>query len=296
MQVNPAAIGAVAGVSGHQGPGKAQGNQGDSQTSVNDGVPPRPQSGAQGQATGVVRLLQQGHFQGVSGLRLQINFHQQLSGITQQAIASTSGAGSGTILAAVDGVVAEFVGGNELAGSILQGISSAQQTFADAATALFEELQTGAIGTTQLLASLQTAFDEFLQSIEALLPTDGSSASEGGELVIAIETEVESFEGVIPTGGEVIPVEQAVVAGDEPLTVDSPNFSAFLHALGDAFSGALEELESAFASAENTLPEISATNGNGVAFAKFLNILNVIQGGGEPGNTSSPDPQIDAAG
>ena len=290
MQVNAAANGAVPGVSGQQRPAKAQGNPDNSSSSANQIDSSGPQPGANGQANGVTRLIQEGHFQGVSGLRLQINFNEQLSGITRQAVASTTNAGAESILTAVDSVVAQFVDGNSLDSSMLDGISAAQQSFSEAAAASFAEFQSGSIDSTQLLASLQTAFDDFLETIEALVPSDGTSGSEGQQLVVEIEAEVESAQGVIPTGGDIIPVEQTEAE------IVGPDFAAFLTALGDAFSGALQELGAALASAENTVPEIAEPNGNGVAFAKFLDILNVIQGGGEDSDVSALDTQINTEG
>ena len=46
-------------------------------------------SQSKGEAKGVVRLLQEGHFKGVADLRHRINFHEQLQHATNQA-ATTS--------------------------------------------------------------------------------------------------------------------------------------------------------------------------------------------------------------
>lgn len=260
MHINPLGNGPVAGVPGPQDQGKARGTQNDSAPSGNNIIHPGP--GAHGNAHGVMRLLQEGHFKGVSGLRLQINFHDQLAAITQQSVASAAHTGAETILAAVDAVVTDFTANNDLGESILEGITTAQQAFTDAAMALFEEFQGGAIGSDQLLALLQAAFEDFLASIEAVVPADGATSTEDS---------------------------------GEPAPPAEPDFAAFIQALGDAFSGALQELEAAFASAQSTVPEISGPNGNGVAFAKFLNILNALNGGTEAVDTTTSDPEIDTA-
>ena len=51
----------------------------------------------------------------------------------------------------------------------------------------------------------------------------------------------------------------------------------------------------ALASAESTVPAISEPNGNGVAFAKFLNILDALNGDTDPAATTTPNPEIDTA-
>lgn len=292
MNVNPLANGSVAGLPGPQGQGKTSATEGDSASSENNIIQPGP--GANGNANGVVRLLQEGHFQGVSGVRLQINFQEQLSGITQQSVASTADAGAESILAAVDTVVADFTANNDLGESILEGITTAQQVFIDAATSLFEEFRGGAIGTDQLLASLQTAFEDFLASIEAVVPVDGAPSTEEGA-VVAITVDEGTVEAVIPTDGDIIPLEAPAGATGETAPPPEPDYSAFLQALGDAFSGALQDLEVALASAESTVPAISEPNGNGVAFAKFLNILDALNGDTDPAATTTPNPEIDTA-
>ena len=292
MHVNPLGNGPAAGVGGPQGRGKAPGTQDDPAPSGNNIINPGP--GANGNARGVIRLLQEGHFQGVSGIRLQINFHEQLAGITQQSLASTADTGAETILAAVDAVVADFTANNDLGESILEGITTAQLAFTDAATALFEEFQSGSIGSDQLLASLQTAFEDFLASIEAVVPADGATSTED-DTVVTVTTDEVAVQAVIPTGGDIIPLDPVTEATGEPAPPGEPDFAAFLQALGDAFSGALQDLELALASAESTVPEVSEPKGNGVAFAKFLDILNALNGGTESVDTTTLGPEIDTA-
>ncbi len=292
MQVNPLGNGPAAGVPGAQGQGKARGAQDDPAPSSSNIIHPGP--GANGNANGVIRLLQEGHFQGVSGLRLQINFHEQLSGITQQSVASTADAGADSILAAVDTVVADFTANNELETAILDGITAAQQTFNEAATALFEEFQSGAIGNAQLLTSLQIAFDDFIASIESLIPAGETEIGEGDPVAPASTNAIE-IDGVIPTGGDIIPLDTTQGVAEEPVPATEPDFTAFVQAVGDAFSGALADLELALASAESTVPQISEPNGNGVAFAKFLSVLNALNGTGGSVETTTPEPEIDTA-
>ena len=294
MHVNPLGNGPVAGTAGAQGQDKARGPQDEAAPSSGDIIQPGP--GANGNANGVMRLLQEGHFQGVSGLRLQINFHEQLSGIAQQSVASTADAGADSILAAIDTVVADFTANPELDATILEGITTAQQTFNEAATALFEEFQSGAIGDADLLASLQTAFEDFIASIESVIPAGVTETSEG-DPVAATSANVVEIDGVIPTGGEILPVDTTEGVTEEPPDAAGPDFAAFIQSLGDAFSGALADLEVALASAESTVPEISAPNGNGVAFAKFLAILDALNGDGSsgPAATTAPETEIDTA-
>ena len=290
MHLDPVGNGPVAGVPGAQGQGKTRAAQSDAAPSSGDIIQPGP--GAHGNANGVIRLLQEGHFKGVSGLRLQINFHEQLAGIAQQSAALTADAGADSILAAVDTVLADFTANNELDPTVLEGITTAQQTFNEAATALFEEFQIGEIGDAQLLASLQTAFDDFLASIEAIVPA-GETETDGGDPVAPTSTNVVEVDAVIPTVGDIIPVDTTEGMTEETAAVAEPDFTGFLQALGDAFSGALEDLVISLASAQSTTVEISEPNGNGVAFAKFLDVLSVLNGESETAETSTPNPEID---
>ena len=292
MQVNPLGKGPPAEAPGPQGNGKARGAQDDATASSGNLIHPGP--GANGNANGVIRLLQEGHFQGVSGLRLQINFHEQLAAIAQQSVASTADAGGDSLLAAVEAVVDDFTANNDLDPTILEGITTAQQTFNEVARALFEEFQSSTIGNAELLASLQTAFEDFLASIEAIVPVVEAETNESGQVAPA-STDAVEIDAVIPTGGDIIPLDTTEGVSEEPTTAAVPDFTAFLQALGDAFSGALEDLEVAFVSAGSTAAEISEPNGNGVAFAKFLDILSALNGISEPAETTTSDPQIDTA-
>ncbi|MCH7910406.1 MAG: hypothetical protein IIB38_12405, partial [Candidatus Hydrogenedentes bacterium] len=137
-------------------------------------------------------------------------------------------------------------------------------------------------------------FEDFLATIEAVVPADGATSTEDDTLVTVFMDEV-AVQAVIPTGGDIIPLDLVTEDTGEPAPPGEPDFAAFLQALGDAFSGALQDLELALASAESTVPEVSEPKGNGVAFAKFLDILNALNGGTEAVDTTTLGPEIDTA-
>lgn len=206
---------------------------------------------AQGEAKGVVRLLQEGHFKGVAAARLRINFSEQLSGIQTAAASSAAGGGVESLLSGTNTLVEDFIAAGELDEAVVEGITSSSESFNSAVSSLIAQFQGGEIGEDELIASLQASFDEFDASLVSFL--------------------------AVPDGGEGAgePVE-----GDPPAepSIVSVDFTSFLESLREGFSQALENFAASLTAASSTLPELSEPNGNGVAFAKFVDILEGLSG------------------
>jgi hypothetical protein len=219
---------------------------------------------------GVIRLLMEGHFKGVSDLRLRINFHDEIAKIEAAQMQAVSGQKMGGVLESVGGIVDSFLADNDLTEEEAASIEEAKNSFLEAVN-----------GADDPADAVADAFAAFLELLQALVPPppllepedvpppdDGETDGEGGEtLVEGGETLVEGGE----TGGE----------GGEgepiPPAESGPDWQGFIDNLQSSFSGAMDDLTTAV-SAVSALPPLSEPSGNGVAYDKFLAIYNEMLG------------------
>ncbi len=264
------------------------------------GIPPQVQGGrgkpeAQGveasgttQATekqpGVIRLLQEGHFRGVADARLRINFADELSALGQSNAAAAVGDEITAVLEAVDTVAAEFLATPDLSEEISGGFVEIQATFEIEVTGFVKVFSdTGGGDTAQLIADIQGAFDDFIAAITTLLADHVETpAAEGGgtEGPPAVEVSTEVASAVEATAGESEPVQLP------------QDFQDVLDSLRAAFADSLVAFESALEGASSVLPELSEPNGNGVAFDKFVDILNGLQDASTAPEGSAPNDGV----
>lgn len=276
MNINPVGNGPAQGIGHGRGPGQAGESGGQAQIQPGSA----PQIGAQGKANGVIRLLQEGHFRGVADVRLRINFAEQLGGVQAASQSAAAGGDVVALLSAVNTIVGDFLEAGELDESVVEQITAAQTTFNDGVSSLVEQFQGGEISESELVESIQLAFDEFDASLTGLDPPVVPSPADGGEgdLVASsstAETVEISLEGA--TGGAI------------------PGFSDFLDALREAFSNAFSDFQASLSDAGSSLPELSEPNGNGAAYAKFVQILDGLNGDTSPAEdtTASDAPEVD---
>lgn len=111
------------------------------------------------QEKGVIGLLQEGHFKGVSDVRLRINFFDELAGIETAQKQAAAEENVNGILESVGGVVESFLGENELTEEQTAGVSEAHDGFVQAVNAAGDD-------TT---ADLNNAFEGFVDLLENLL-------------------------------------------------------------------------------------------------------------------------------
>lgn len=187
---------------------------------------------------GVLRLLQEGHFKGVSDVRLRINFFQQLTAIEAGKLQAVAEEKVKAVLDSVGGVVNSFLEGeNELTEEQTVGVSELQETFIQAVSGY----------TNEPVIDLNNAFEDFVEALQNLFTP-------------AVQTHAED----IPTSTE------SSGAPELPL-------QTFIEDLQSAFTAATNQLTQAFAEVQ-ILPELSEPNGNGVAYEKFLAIYNELRG------------------
>jgi len=187
---------------------------------------------------GVLRLLQEGHFKGVSDVRLRINFFQQLTAIEAGKLQAVAEEKVNAVLESVGGVVNSFLEGeNELREEQTAGVLELQETFVEATSGY----------TNEPVTDLNNAFEDFVEALRNLFTPPAQTQAE------EIPTDTES------NGATELP------------------WQTFIEDLQSAFTTATNQLTQAFAEVQ-ILSELSEPNGNGVAYEKFLSIYNELRG------------------
>jgi len=108
---------------------------------------------------GVIRLLLQGHFKGVSDVRLRINFNDKLTAIKTAQMQAVSGQKMGGVLQSVGGVVGSFLADNELTEEEKAAVSEAKDSFLQAVTEADDPA-----------GAVEDAFAAFIELIQGLVP------------------------------------------------------------------------------------------------------------------------------
>lgn len=239
--------------------------------------------GREQRARGVLGLLQEGHFKGVADVRLRINFAEELSSIHHAGAAQAVEAG----LPAVDDVVDEAIAGLIASGALddeqTASVLLAQEEFSVAVQEAADEYANGTSPDTQgMLAKIQSAFDDLVADLNPTI-TALVSVEEGVPVApsTAPEVEAELGAGPVPTG--VDPAESPAPASA---------FETFIEELTAAFNNAVESFQTAVADA-NPLPELSKPTGNGVAYQRFVNLLNDMQTAQDKPETAGRTNPID---
>jgi hypothetical protein len=213
---------------------------------VEEPSPTEPQSDIQNtddteDGKGVLRLLQEGHFKGVSDVRLRINFFEQLKAIEAGKLQAVAEEKVNAVLESVGGVVNSFLEAEEngLTQEQTAGVSKLQETFVQAVSGY----------TNEPVTDLNNAFEEFVEALRNLFTPSAQTEEEN------TTTETESPDAPEP---------------------ELP-WQTFIEDLQSAFRAATNELTQAFAEVR-ILPELSEPNGNGVAYEKFLAVYNELRG------------------
>ena len=205
-----------------------------------------------GSEKGVLRLLQEGHFKGVSDVRLRINFFDELAEIESAKLQTVTEEKVNNVLESIAGVVTPFIEGeNELTDEQISEVTKLHEAFTQAAG----ESQ------NEPVADLTTAFNEFFEALRNLLTPR-----------IQIQQE------------NTTPDDENIDTIESSNTTEQP-WQAFLENLQSAYTEASDEFTKAVDDLR-ILPELSEPNGNGVAYEKFLVIYNELRGL----NTTADEP------
>jgi hypothetical protein len=260
--------------------------------------------GKSGRAHGVLRLLQEGHFNGVADVRLRINFFDELSAEANESARQTVGAEADkladTVIASAEGLLGPLATDQESQAALSELIAAFDSNIRQSAADASEQTIFEAAALTE---SMSATFDSFLAQASSLLtpatiepvedsqtqaPTTARDGSGSFDLKLVTSTETPALtepssgsELSLVTGVEQ-PVSTAPITADpaspqEVVEQQSPDLADATALLRDAFTEALASFASTLKQS-TTLSDPVASSSNGGAFEKFLTIYNDLRG------------------
>ena len=239
-----------------------------------------------GRAAGVLRLLQEGHFRGVADVRLRINFYDEIAAMERDALNGAAQAGAETIIGVVGSHVDSLLANGTVEEPTAAGIRDSMALFGAGVSASLNDFQSqGDVSAEDLIGRIRSDFDAFLAAMKSALepaaePETGDSEPDA---VAQPVEEVAMTLASAEAGGE---VPSPSITDDIPAT----DFEDFFTSLIDAFEAELQKLETALSDV-HVLPDLSAPQGNGKAYEKFLAIYNDLRG---QASAETPEPIVDA--
>ena len=296
MEVN----GVISGITGINQTQPPSPTEPDSQEPLQTGEIPDPTEQQDNETTeipGVIRHLLEGHFKGVSDVRLHINHFEALQAVEQQQLQAVIEDNAGLLesigqnLAQLLNYTDEPTAPQETSENIAsenaqapadsEGLTQDQQDSAGNASETVNELLTSENQSKDTLVTLVTDLQSTLTSLaDSLNPPVPSTINE------TLVAPLNDGEPQIP-GTEAAEGQEG--QGETP-PVDSPSafeilVSEFIEQLNSVFLTALDELTESLSQVE-VFTELSEPNGNGSAYDKFLAIYNELRATGESNNES----------
>lgn len=239
------------------------------------------------ESRGVIRLLQAGHFQGVADVRLRINFHDELQQAAAQNAANDFQSASTELfddLAAKLSILGEKYGMPGQAEELSEAFSADIRQLLEDAKAKQTPLST-------TLENISAKFSELLESLHGVY--SGLISPAAPQEPNVTEPELAGLlEDEDALTSEEQAAEQMAADPDKALTEEPGGEIAVNEDPGlTAFKAGMQELEGWFTqslaelhgevTAASELPPLSEPRGNGVAYAKFLEIYRNMNAGGE---------------
>ena len=236
-----------------------------------------------GETKGVIRNLLDGHFKGVSDVRLRINHFEELAAVENEELKAMAEEEVTGVLDIVDSEVNNILGSGELfavetaAEDETVTVLGLHQEFVDTVNQLNAEFRSAdAPSTDTLISGIENAFAIFVESLQSLLvPTveDDSSVDDGGgQETKTVETPAGEPESTAATG---------------------PDYPSLIEEMDGSFETAMAELAEAL-NAIGVLPELSEPSGNGEAYEKFLAIYDQMLGVETAGAGTVSSIEVDA--
>ena len=251
---------------------------------------------------GVIRNLLEGHYKGVSDVRLRINHFEALQAIEQQQLQALIEDNAG-LLESIDQNLTEllnYTAEPTAPQQISTDIAPADVEETQDSDGLTQEQQESAVDASEKVNEL-LSFENQPKDTLLTLVTNLRSALTG--LADSLNSPVSSTINETPE----IPVVPVDDGGPESAGADATNgeggegdmetppvqppsafeilVSAFIEDLNSVFLAALDELTKNLSEIE-VLPELSEPNGNGSAYDKFLVLYNELWQSGESDNES----------
>lgn len=251
---------------------------------VDAGKAARQEAGAVRQAAddggdgwGVIRLLQEGHFNGVADLRLRINFFDELQRIAADDALKTMEEGLRDLAAGLPDAIEGALGGLlEGGGLTADGVSARAGDFEGAVNEILAKARTGETSLKDAMQELRTAASGLVESLrDALMKPEEAAVVDTEDGSTTITPDPDTLGLAAPEASDV-----TAPPAEDPFDL--------LHA---QLLGSLDNLEHETAGAL-ALPSLSAPRGNGGAYLKFLEIYAGLTGGTDDGS-GAPAEEMD---
>lgn len=229
---------------------------------------------------GAVGLLQEGHFKGVAGIRLRMNFHAEIENMNSAKIGNILEAESDTLTAGIEDQLNGIGEGFDLAGEMEDLFS----TFAAAVQDMFGGSEGEQVGPQSIFAGIQDAFSSMFASLQQLTPTVVSDPEnvlpEGGNSLAGVggvEEPAQAAELTEPELDEMVldQVEESTAASAETATESSAEsfnmaamFSEALSDLQEWFSSQMDAMQTAVDEV-SALQPLNEPNGGRGAYNRF---------------------------
>jgi hypothetical protein len=229
--------------------------------------------GEEGQ--GVIELLQEGHFKGVSDVRLRINFFDELAAIEAGELKTAAEGSINGVLGAVGGDSELLLALSEVPEDGEEGLQGLQEAFAAAVNGAKEEFMGSETPSKDgLVEAINWAFEAFIEGLGELFGPEPEVMEEE-----ALAGGVDGGEQTSDTQGA--GEESGVFLEPAPETAPAPSMeealASYISGLKAAFEAAMWDFSGALDGVV-VLPELSQPSGNGVAYEKFLVIYSEMRG------------------
>ena len=210
-----------------------------------------------------MRLLQDGHFKGVADVRLRINFHQEITRQQTAHLKEVAQEGVAGVIETIASQVNALIESDPLNDDQTAALGDMLALF-EAATReagqAFPASERPNLGS--LTSALQDAFETLYAAVQAVLEPQASEPDEAPPLI--------ANEAVDSAVAPVAAQELELSENDLP---PSSDFASRLAATFDQALGGLNET----IEATDLLPPLSQRQGQGAAYARFVNEYNQLR-------------------
>lgn len=255
---------------------------------------------------GVLRLLQEGHFKGVSDIRLRINFYNELAAIEAEQLQAVADEQIDGILQSVGTIVGTLVEESDPTPQSSPApmpapppvlllaptpVDANGDGVIDSFPAITVKITAGTNSPPPPAPDFSQLQEDFTQAVNELKDEFLSAEAPSTDALLegiqsAFDKLLESLESALSppdSGNEQAPkieLTNVLVGVIEPPDETAPQTHPVIDDLTAAFDAALNQLIDAFGEVKVLTPA-SEPNGNGVAYNKFLNIYNDMREGTE---------------
>lgn len=226
---------------------------------------------------GVIRLLQEGHFNGVADIRLRINFMDELDALNQKEVKQIAAESIANIKGIIEDKVGELLQSDAITSEQAGAISELQIKLVEEIQDADEQFRNDEVSLDIFVGNIGNALDNFTDSLLPILITQSGNQTPAEETAPQESLTINVTESIQPADYSTI---------QEPTsdTVEEIQLQEFLDELQSGFAGVLEEFATKLSDV-SVLPSLSPPSGNGVAYDKFVAIYDEL---------TSPPPSIES--